>query len=141
MNTKNIGAYLKSRRKEKGFTLTELAAKSGVSHPYISQIENGKFIPSPEILSRLAPHLEMSRADLMVKAGHLSFDDKSEREWDDLMYGPYSEEMIKELKDIKIALTRYAGKYYYNGHQLSDQDRQRILDMLKALFPEYSSKE
>jgi len=27
----------------------------------------------------------------------------------------------------------------YNGHPLTDQDRQRILDMFKALFPEYQS--
>lgn len=29
----------------------------------------------------------------------------------------------------------------YNGHNLTDLDRKRILDMLKALFPEYSTKE
>jgi transcriptional regulator with XRE-family HTH domain len=29
----------------------------------------------------------------------------------------------------------------YNGHQLTDQDKRRILDMLKALFPEYAPKE
>jgi transcriptional regulator with XRE-family HTH domain len=28
----------------------------------------------------------------------------------------------------------------YNGHKLTDQDRQRILDMLKALFPQYEMK-
>jgi len=29
----------------------------------------------------------------------------------------------------------------YNGHQLTDQDKRRILEMLKILFPEYTPKE
>ena len=38
-------------------------------------------------------------------------------------------------KEIKNYLNQKGIEY--NGHQLTEQDRQRILDMLKTLFPEY----
>ncbi|WP_052088081.1 helix-turn-helix domain-containing protein [Paenibacillus wynnii] len=38
-------------------------------------------------------------------------------------------------KELSTYLTQ--NKLTYNGHPLTDQDRQRVLDMLKALFPEY----
>ncbi|UUZ93922.1 helix-turn-helix domain-containing protein [Paenibacillus sp. P25] len=39
---------LKDMRKQKGFTIRELADRSGVSAAYISQLENGnRGVPSP----------------------------------------------------------------------------------------------
>lgn len=70
MDQESIGGYLKSIRKQRGLTLTKLAEVSGVSHPYISQIENNKFTPSPEILRKLADPLGVRFMDLMERAGH-----------------------------------------------------------------------
>lgn len=36
-----LGKFLRAAREKKGWTLRELAAKSGVSNPLISQIETG----------------------------------------------------------------------------------------------------
>lgn len=76
MNATEFGSYLKSLRKKKGLTLTELGDLIGYSNPYLSQIENGKKgIPSPDILKKLAEPLGVSYAELMRKAGY--FDDGS----------------------------------------------------------------
>ncbi|GAC42262.1 helix-turn-helix domain-containing protein [Paenibacillus popilliae] len=40
--SEEFGAFLRKTRKEKGMTLVELAKKVGLSHSYLSQIENGK---------------------------------------------------------------------------------------------------
>lgn len=37
-----FGEFIRKKRKERGYNLTQLSEKSGVSHPYLSQIENGK---------------------------------------------------------------------------------------------------
>lgn len=71
MSNKEIGKHIRSLRKKQGITITQLAEKSGVSHSYISQIENGKFNPSPEILRKLSEPLGVSYEDLMIKAGYL----------------------------------------------------------------------
>lgn len=47
-----------------------------------------------------------------------------------------NEELVRRFFDIRYLLTKRE-KAYYNGHLLTDQDRKRILDVLKALFPEY----
>lgn len=74
-NMEDFGEYLRELRKEKGLTLTQLSEISGVSHPYISQIENDKFKPSPDILKKLAGPLGVPYTELLHKAGILPGDD------------------------------------------------------------------
>lgn len=49
-----FGHYLRGLRKARGLTLVDLNKASGVSQPYLSQIENGKAggVPSPDILKK-----------------------------------------------------------------------------------------
>lgn len=69
--SETFGEFLRKSRKEKGLTLIELSKKSGVSNPYISQIENNKFKPTPKILEKLANGLEIDYMILMKEAGFL----------------------------------------------------------------------
>lgn len=69
MDKKEFGQYLKSLRKAKGLTLVGLAEISGVSNPYISQIENGKFLPTPDTLKKLSKGLDVEYLELMQIAG------------------------------------------------------------------------
>ncbi len=72
MNAISFGNYLREKRKARGFTLIELGEMSGLSQPYLSQIENGKKgIPSPEVLRNLSKALGESHTELMIRAGHL----------------------------------------------------------------------
>ena len=67
---KRLRIILKNSRKVLGLSLREAAKKSGVSNPYISQIEAG-MIPAPRILYQLAKGYGLNFEELMVVAGHL----------------------------------------------------------------------
>lgn len=46
----------------------DLASKSGLSYPYVHQIENGMRTPSVSALKRMAAVLDVSDADLLALA-------------------------------------------------------------------------
>lgn len=73
MDLVQFGSYIKELRKKRGLTLASLSALSGVSHPYLSQIENGKLknFPSPEILIKISEPLDVRYEKLLKAAGHL----------------------------------------------------------------------
>ncbi|MBM6086527.1 helix-turn-helix transcriptional regulator [Staphylococcus epidermidis] len=53
MNLQNYGLRIKNKRKEYKLTQKELAIKVGVSRSYISDIENGRLIPSGKIILKI----------------------------------------------------------------------------------------
>lgn len=68
----DIGEYLRSLREGQKLSLREVAAKTGVSVSYITQIENGKRkAPGPEVLKKLAPAYNVPVRDLLRAAGYL----------------------------------------------------------------------
>lgn len=54
-----IGTTLRRLRKQKGFTLRKFAKLSGLSHSFISDIENGRCNPSIESLQKIANALDV----------------------------------------------------------------------------------
>jgi transcriptional regulator with XRE-family HTH domain len=64
----NIGDRLKKVRLEKGYTLKDVAAKSGYSKALISRIENGNVSPSINSLLKIASALEVKPHDLFLPA-------------------------------------------------------------------------
>lgn len=167
MEPTKFGKYLRGLREKANLTMRKLDALSGVSHSYISQIERGeRGIPSPEILRKLAEPLGVSYPLLLKEAGYLedgSMVINGElTPAEDLVTGTlnafpwlgakidgvsFSNEQAKIIESLRKKeraarepeITKYLirSDITYNGHQLTDQDRQRVLDMLKALFPEY----
>ena len=68
----DFGEYLRSLREGQKLSLREVAAKTGVSVSYITQIENGRRkAPGPEVLKRLAPAYSVPVRDLLRAAGYL----------------------------------------------------------------------
>lgn len=61
-----IAMRLKSRREELGFSLAELAARSGVSKPMISRIERREASPTASLLGRLCAGLDITLSGLMA---------------------------------------------------------------------------
>lgn len=61
----SVAAELRAQRKRRGWTLSELSARSGVSIAAISKIENGRSLPGAETLISLARALEITVAELM----------------------------------------------------------------------------
>ncbi len=56
---RTLGEAVKVQRKNKGMTLAVLAHKSGLSAPYISQLENGERNPSRKALEKLEVALDV----------------------------------------------------------------------------------
>lgn len=70
-----LGDYLREQRTSSRLSLRQLAELTGVSNPYLSQIERGLRRPSAEVLQQLAKALRISAEQLYVRAGIVSPDD------------------------------------------------------------------
>jgi transcriptional regulator with XRE-family HTH domain len=71
----NLGDYLREQRVAAKLSLRQLAQQTGISNPYLSQIERGLRRPSAEVLQQLAKGLRISAETLYVRAGILNLDD------------------------------------------------------------------
>jgi transcriptional regulator with XRE-family HTH domain len=67
----DIGGYIRTQRENARVSLRQLARTTGVSNPYLSQIERGLRKPSAEILQQIARGLRISAEALYVRAGIL----------------------------------------------------------------------
>ncbi len=67
----NLGEYLREQRLSAKLSLRQLAEQTGVSNPYLSQIERGLRRPSAEVLQQIAKALRISAETLYVRAGIL----------------------------------------------------------------------
>lgn len=59
IKTKEAGDFLRSKRKELGFSLFKVARNVGITGNYLSLIERGERIPSNHVLSKLADYYEI----------------------------------------------------------------------------------
>jgi transcriptional regulator with XRE-family HTH domain len=62
---KVFGKRLREMREARGETLRSLADASGLTHPYIAEIESGRKVPSLTTMIRLALALHCNVADLV----------------------------------------------------------------------------
>ena len=61
---RELGRFVEARRHELGLTRKDVVARSGLSYPYVSQIETGDREPALKALSALAGALEVSVTQL-----------------------------------------------------------------------------
>jgi transcriptional regulator with XRE-family HTH domain len=109
----SIGEYIREQRKRAEVSLRQLAEVTGVSNPYLSQIERGLRKPSAEILQQIAKGLRISAEVLYVQAGILD-----EREAD---------------TDVEAAIRADAA--------LSERQKQVLLDIYESFRREGASGE
>src|SRR3954471_12614954 len=55
----DLGARVRSLRRERGLTLKGLGSKAGLSHPFLSQVERGLAHPSVTSVERIAAALDV----------------------------------------------------------------------------------
>lgn len=67
----NLGDFIRDQRLRGEVSLRELAKRSGVSNPYLSQVERGLRKPSAEVLQSIAKALQISSDVLYLRAGLL----------------------------------------------------------------------
>jgi transcriptional regulator with XRE-family HTH domain len=71
IDMRSLGEYIREQREAAEVSLRQLAKNSGVSNPYLSQVERGLKKPSAEILGQIAGALRISAETLYVRAGLL----------------------------------------------------------------------
>jgi transcriptional regulator with XRE-family HTH domain len=75
-----FGRALASARSERGLKRMQLKDRSGLSYPYISEIENGGKYPSQRAIQSLAEALEMTPSELVARAEQIELDDAGGRD-------------------------------------------------------------
>ncbi len=75
---KDIGTFIRDQRTSAQISLRGLAAKAGVSNPYLSQVERGLRRPSADILAQIAHGLSISVESILARAGILEVADAPE---------------------------------------------------------------
>jgi transcriptional regulator with XRE-family HTH domain len=68
---RDLGAFIRDQRRSARLSLRSLSERTGISNPYLSQIERGLRKPSADILQRVARALSVAAETLYVRAGIL----------------------------------------------------------------------
>ena len=107
-----LGDYLREQRVNAQLSLRQLAEQTGVSNPYLSQIERGLRRPSAEVLQQLAKALRISAEQLYVHAGILKPDEG-------------------EVRSVELAILSDPG--------LTERQKQSLLDVYASFVRENTS--
>jgi transcriptional regulator with XRE-family HTH domain len=74
----DIGSFIRAQRETAQVSVRQLAERSGVSNPYLSQVERGLRKPSADVLNQIAKALRVSAEVLYVRAGILEPSESSQ---------------------------------------------------------------
>jgi transcriptional regulator with XRE-family HTH domain len=107
----SIGEYIREQRQRAKVSLRQLAEATGVSNPYLSQIERGLRKPSAEILQQIAKGLRISAEALYVQAGILD-----EREADTDVQAAIRADMGLTERQKQVLLDIYESFRKEDGH-------------------------
>ncbi len=69
-----LGAFIRSKRKLANLSLRQLADRTKLSNPYLSQIERGLHQPSVRVIRLISDALNVSTETLLTQAGLLHKD-------------------------------------------------------------------
>lgn len=127
----DINKFLKELRERRNLTLRIAAEKSGLSHSYISSLENGKhpqtkapINPSPESLKKLADAYNYSYEELMRIAGYIENKAEEKDAADKLI-----EYLDMELTDEEI-MDRM--NFYVDEIKLSPEEVKEFIAFVRA---------
>ena len=124
-----LGHYLRLLRIKNNLTMSQTAERTGITQGYISQIENGIYMPSAKTLAKLARAYSVPEVHLLRKAGIVQMAGVSSSVDGDVPIGLSSDNLIEDndAAEVMDLLRRgIAGLDY-----LTQQARQ--YDQLSAL--------
>ncbi len=128
-----LGEYLRSCRVKKNMTTVELAERSGVSRPYISQIEKGsKDPPSEKVLRKIAAALNINLHVLMSLKNKNTIPDEYLKDAMDFDAVYQKMQEIKEAQNIFLNQHRNLAKRYVHQKPLMDISK-KMEDALETL--------
>ena len=70
-----LGSFIRSQRQHANLSLRQLAERTRLSNPYLSQIERGLHQPSVRVIRLIADALNVSVETLLTQAGLLQRDE------------------------------------------------------------------
>src|SRR5215469_6468003 len=106
-----LGAFIRNKRKLANLSLRQLAERTKLSNPYLSQIERGLHQPSVRVIRLISDALNVSTETLLAQAGLLHRDtstaDKSEAGQPDIEAAINAEQRLSDdQKNALIAVLR-----------------------------------
>ena len=74
----SLGAFIRDKRKLSNLSLRQLAERTKLSNPYLSQIERGLHQPSVRVIRLISDALNVSAESLLAHAGLLHHKDAAD---------------------------------------------------------------
>jgi transcriptional regulator with XRE-family HTH domain len=118
----DVGSFIRSLRENAQVSVRQLAEKSGVSNPYLSQVERGLRKPSADVLSQVAKALRVSAEVLYVRAGMLEPSDKSQVRDAIITDTAITEQQKQTLLDMYASFTQQNESSHEECQTESDSD-------------------
>jgi transcriptional regulator with XRE-family HTH domain len=110
-----LGAFIRDKRKMANLSLRQLAERTKLSNPYLSQIERGLHQPSVRVIRLISDALNVSAESLLAQAGLLHKD------------GAADAKNGAEPPDIETAIKA--------EQRLSDDQKSALLAVLRSMLP------
>ncbi|MEU3298439.1 MULTISPECIES: helix-turn-helix domain-containing protein [unclassified Streptomyces] len=110
--TLRVGSAVRRRRRALDLTLAAVAERSGLSVPFLSQIENERARPSMRSLQRVAEALETTGAELLAAADSARVVDVVRADEDTLAAGPGVRHLVRghhQLHGVELTGEQDAG--------------------------------
>jgi transcriptional regulator with XRE-family HTH domain len=108
-----LGAFIRSKRKLANLSLRQLADRTKLSNPYLSQIERGLHQPSVRVIRLISDALNVSAETLLAQAGLLHRDASASHE-------------DGGTPDIEAAITA--------ERRLSDDQKNALIAVLRSML-------
>lgn len=118
----DIGSFIRDLRENAQVSVRQLAERSGVSNPYLSQVERGLRKPSADVLSQIAKALRVSAEVLYVRAGILEPSDKSQVRDAIITDTAITERQKQVLLEVYASFTQQNESMYEECPSESDSD-------------------
>ncbi|WHX25138.1 helix-turn-helix transcriptional regulator [Virgibacillus halodenitrificans] len=123
MISKNFGEEIKTARMYNNLTIREAAKRIGLSHSYLSQIENNKrSVPSPEVIKKIATGLNTDYYYLLSVAG-------------------YNNEAYKTLSYLKKLIDEAPEKFKIDFMKTHDPHIKKLIENRKKVSKKLPSPE
>jgi transcriptional regulator with XRE-family HTH domain len=110
-----LGAFIRSKRKLANLSLRQLAERTKLSNPYLSQIERGLHQPSVRVIRLISDALNVSTETLLAQAGLLHRDTSA------------AEKPAAGQPDIEAAIKA--------EQRLSDDQKNALIAVLRSMLP------
>jgi transcriptional regulator with XRE-family HTH domain len=110
-----LGAFIRSKRKLANMSLRQLAERTKLSNPYLSQIERGLHQPSVRVIRLISDALNVSAETLLAQAGLLHRDSSGRAEAD------------PAPPDIEAAIR--------SERRLTDDQKSALIAVVRSMLP------